>query len=1013
MKLKLAAILFILCFAMGAQQDNTWYFGYGAGLNFSTVPPTVLTNGQTGIVDNTSTMSDASGNLLFYSDGSTVWNKNHVIMPNGNGLIGHFSAGQCVIIIPIPCSATKYVIFHVTEYSNPGQLNYSVVDMSLNGGLGDVIATQKNISLGSGWTEKLCAYYNSAGNNYWLLVHKWNSDQFVAFNINSTSIATQSVVTPIGSVLSCGSFGGTHDAMGQLTISPDGTKVLNALTCLDKFELFEFNVTTGVLSNSISIVGNGGSAWGTAFSPDSKKIYTNSIFGQSVFQYNINTYTQAAIIASKVTLVTTGVAGYNFGYMELGPDGKVYIAKPNAAFMSVVNNPNVIGTGCGFATNGQTLGTKNSAWGTSRIAYNIPTATTGSFTSSFQKSDVNCFGGNNGSATISVSSSVTSGFSFSWTPAVTTSSVATNLIAGNYSVLVSNGACSSTTLQFSIVEPGAITINLNSPTLCKNQTGQLTPTISGGTPSFNYTWQPGNIMAPTINVNAQNFTYTLTVRDANNCMATAISQVNYSQVNAAFNHNFNPCNGLLNTSNTSFGATNFNWSFGDNSVSTQTNSQHTYSSSGNYSVQLIASNTNNCKDTVTKQITVPVIVKSAFTAQLPICDSVAVLTNASTGANSYLWRFGDGQTQTVSKGGTLTHTYTSSGNYTIWLVAINSSGCRDSVSYSVSCSKSSLADFDTGLNSCSRTVNFKNTSKWNQTNFWSFGTGITSTSVQPVYAYTSNGIYTVSLLINAGTSCSASITKSVQVTDTPEPTLNYLTSPCTGLVTFSNTTANSGAVIWTFGDGSFSTLNGPAHTYTRSGVYPVILTVSANQPCRKSATISVVVNFTPAIADFDFKTEVYSSSVSFINKSKNTTIWYWDFNDGTNSNLFEPTKTFGDYGTKLICLVAGNDKLCADTLCKYIQVENDWTLYVPNVFSPNGDGVNDVFYAYGTNIKNYRIKIFNRWGQIIFESGEFQKGWDGNYKAQVVQEDIYTWMIEFADLKGKSHSATGHVSVIR
>ncbi|HRD39171.1 MAG TPA: hypothetical protein PLC65_11100, partial [Bacteroidia bacterium] len=128
--------------------------------------------------------------------------------------------------------------------------------------------------------------------------------------------------------------------MGQLTISPDGTKVLNALTCQDKFELFNFNLNTGILSNSIVINGDGGKAWGTAFSPDSKKIYVDGIFSSKIYQYDITNYNSSAISASQYTVANINVSTYNFGYMELGPDSKLYIANPNTFWLSTVSSPN-------------------------------------------------------------------------------------------------------------------------------------------------------------------------------------------------------------------------------------------------------------------------------------------------------------------------------------------------------------------------------------------------------------------------------------------------------------------------------------------------------------------------------------------------------------------------------------------------------------------------------------------------------------------------------------------------
>lgn len=366
------SLVFVCIISLNAfsQHANNWRFGNFAGLNFNTNPLTIVSTGLTNNPDNTSSISDVNGNLLFYTDGMSVWNANNAVMPNGSGLIGHGSGGQCAVIVPIPCSS-KYVIFHVTEFSSPGSLNYSVVDMSLNGGLGDVISAQKNVSLGTGWTEKLCAIFNPANSSYWLLTHKWGNNQFVAYTVDATSIATQSVVSSVGSVHSCGSYGGAHDAMGQLTISRDGSKVINALTCLDQFELFNFNLATGVLSNSIVLPAEGNKAWGTSFSPDSKMLYTSSIFGQNIFQYDLNVYTAPAILASKNAVISVGTTGYNFGYMELGPNNKLYIARPGNNSLSVISSPNSFGALSNPSLVGQSIGLATSSHGLSRVAYNI------------------------------------------------------------------------------------------------------------------------------------------------------------------------------------------------------------------------------------------------------------------------------------------------------------------------------------------------------------------------------------------------------------------------------------------------------------------------------------------------------------------------------------------------------------------------------------------------------------------------------------------------------------------
>lgn len=514
LKLIIFAFLTLNCIA---QRSNNWHFGYGAGLNFSTTVPAALSNGLTNNPDCASSISDLNGNLLFYTDGITVWNKNHVVMPNGSGLIGHYSAGQCAVIVPIPCNANKYVIFHVTEFASPGYLHYTVVDMNLASGLGDVISTQKNVSLGTGWTEKICAYYNAAGNNYWVLVHQWGNNNFVAFNINSTSIATQSVVSSIGTSHTCGFYGGAHDAMGQLTISPDGAKVINALTCQDKFELFNFNSVTGVLTNSISLTGNGGNAWGTAFSPDSKKIFTNSIFGQSVYQYDINTYNLSSIVSSQVTLYTSGIGGYNFGYMELGPDNKVYISKPNVGYITVINNPNTLGSGSNFQLVGPSLGSSASSWGLPRIAYKIPN-TGGAIV---------LISSNTSSTTICLGQSLTlnanGAASYTWSNASNSPSIAVSPNTTTTYSVVGSGGCAgagNSSITITVIPAPVVSVSGNTA-ICLGQTALLT--ANGAT---NYNWSTGWTQA-TIGVSpTANTVYTVTgTNTLTTCIASTTVEV--------------------------------------------------------------------------------------------------------------------------------------------------------------------------------------------------------------------------------------------------------------------------------------------------------------------------------------------------------------------------------------------------------------------------------------------------------------------------------------------------------
>ena len=167
----LSAFIFfsILTITSQAQHEyDNWYFGSGAGINFTSGSPVVLIDGMTFTTEGTAVMSDTAGNLLFYTDGVTVWNKNHMMMVNGNNLHGGNSSTQSALIVKQPASDSLYYIFTVGDYGAYG-FSYSVADMSLQSGLGEVIL--KNIVVSNNSTEKLTGARDANGNDYWILIH--------------------------------------------------------------------------------------------------------------------------------------------------------------------------------------------------------------------------------------------------------------------------------------------------------------------------------------------------------------------------------------------------------------------------------------------------------------------------------------------------------------------------------------------------------------------------------------------------------------------------------------------------------------------------------------------------------------------------------------------------------------------------------------------------------------------------------------------------------------------------
>lgn len=352
----------------GQKQANHWYFGNKAGLNFNGTL-SAIGNGQLNTQEGCSGYSDPhTGQLLFYCTGDTVWNKNNVPMSNGFGLGGHYSSTQSALVVPRPGSTTQFYIFTVGSWGgmqptlSPGSFNLNLVDMTLNGGLGDV--SIKNQVVLSPVCEKLTATLDCNGVDYWVVVHKFNSDKFYSYLLTSSGLSASPVISTIGIMHADSVSGNGFEAIGYMKISPDGKKL--ALACYANartVEIFDFNNTTGAISNEIldttwtNYAGFSG-LYGVAFSPDNSKLYVSSIDSISlpnqVFQYDLNAGSGGAILASRIVINTSNNQYY--GALQLAPNGKIYLAKAGSAYLDVINSPDNGGASCGFAGNGLQMG---------------------------------------------------------------------------------------------------------------------------------------------------------------------------------------------------------------------------------------------------------------------------------------------------------------------------------------------------------------------------------------------------------------------------------------------------------------------------------------------------------------------------------------------------------------------------------------------------------------------------------------------------------------------------------
>jgi hypothetical protein len=345
-----------------------WHFGNQCSIDFSSGTPVPGTS-NINTFEGCSAMSDAStGSLLFYTDGMTVYDKFGNTMLNGTGLFGHGSSAQSAIIVPTNITGVpEFFVFtsdqagYVLGSTNKG-VHYSIVDMSLNGGLGAV--TIKNVPVMTSQTEERMAVVRACnGTDFWLVLHKFQTDSFFVFPVTSTGIGAP-VISKIGSVHNniSGQF---YEGVGCMAVSPDGDKLALSVYHFENFvELFHFNQSTGQITNPVKLDATNLALgafqpYGVAFSADSKKLYfshTNENYvgpNSFIMQVDIANWNQSTIAASNY--VVSSITNNWYWNLALGPDNKIYSDKGYLApglFLDVIGNPNSSGAACNFQLNG-------------------------------------------------------------------------------------------------------------------------------------------------------------------------------------------------------------------------------------------------------------------------------------------------------------------------------------------------------------------------------------------------------------------------------------------------------------------------------------------------------------------------------------------------------------------------------------------------------------------------------------------------------------------------------------
>ncbi|MBC7694754.1 MAG: gliding motility-associated C-terminal domain-containing protein [Burkholderiales bacterium] len=726
------------------------------------------------------------------------------------------------------------------------------------------------------------------------------------------------------------------------------------------------------------------------------------------------------------TLIVSGATSYNWN--PGGVIGNTYTISPAGNTVVTVDGANgtctsqttasvTIGTGISITVNSPTIcagqtanltasGAASYTWdtGANTNTLNVTPASTQIYTVSGVSGS--CSGINTATVSVinqptlsvtnasicagnSTTLTVSGALNYTWSPGgATTSSISVNPSSTSiYTITGSDGTCSaSTTATVNVTSTPNLTAN--SVTTCAGQTATLT--VSG---AISYTWNPGSIAGSTYTINPLTNTFVTVVGANGSCTAQATPSVIIGTGISISVNSPTICAGQT-ASLTANGATSYTWDTGAN-----TNTLNV--SPVSITVYTITGSNGSCNGFNTATVTVNSAPTLSVTSS-NICSGQSATLNA-TGANTYTWSSGSNSNPLIVSPGT-TAFYTVSGT--------NSSGCINTslttTSVNVTATPTISVNSPTICAGQSATLTAIGAGSFSWTTFEttpSINTSPVNTTTYSVLG--SNGI------------CSSSSTSTVTVSQSPTLTVNALnTLGCAPLCTnfLDITSASCSTILYNYGDGTTGNTNNPVHCFANSGNYTVTATCTNTLGCSSTYTVpgTIQVNLTPS-ADFTIQEGimvVVGTTVHFNNTSANAIIYNWNLCDGSTSSSQNINMTYQDTGNCCVTLLASNSS-CTNSATKCITIVREATITIPNVFTPNGDGSNELFKITSTGIKSLNCSIYDRWGLKMYEWDGLNGYWDGNAKNGGAPSGTYFYIINYTDQLGTSTTEKGFLNLFR
>ena len=641
-----------------------------------------------------------------------------------------------------------------------------------------------------------------------------------------------------------------------------------------------------------------------------------------------------------------------------------------------------------------------------------------------------CFGGADGQAVVIPSGGTLTNYSAAWSNGGVGLSIK-NLVMGSYSVTITDGnGCTKDTV-LSVTQPTAVTATaVSTPANCNQLNGAASASASGGTVGvggYTYSWSNAAVGQTASAIGAG--VYTVTVTDKNSCSSTSTTTVNNlngviaTMGTVVQNTCANSC-----TASAAVVATNgttpytYSWSNGNNAVTAAGLCK------GDYTVTVTDSK--SCSSTSTVTITSPTPLVLPAITQTKLCiGQQTYLVPKPTGATpayTFSWTPGNSNADSLPVTATISTTYT--------LSVVDANNCPAVTTTIVVPVYPALnITASPAVNGCPNTASVLTSlaTGGNGTYSYTWRTNPVVNNSSLSIKINATQVYTV--VVHDGCTTPAD-SATVNVTLNPLPVVSFSGDSLAGCPTLCTNFTDKGTIAsgtitkwsWHFDAADSSTAQNPRHCFPIPGKYTIGLKETSDKGCVAMDSIVQYIDAYPKpTAAFTYAPTTVTSNtpmVNFIDESTGASVWNWSIPDTSpllpviKSNLKDPSKSYyGAQGVFCTLLKVKNTGGCTDTITHCVTITPEFSLFIPDAFSPNGDNVNDLFYPKGSgfNLDTYTMSIYDRWGKVMYTTNDIEKGWDGTLSGKQCPQDVYTYLITIKDVYQKTHSFNGHVTLIR